>query len=398
MRLLFLAHLLPLPLDSGGKIKSFYTLRALAKEHEVHLLTYVRHDEENELAEELRAFCSSVRTVPLVRSGLRQTCDLTGSLLLGRSFIVSRDDRAEMRKAVEEAVSLVQPEVVHIDHLQMAQFVGKSPTYDIVLDQHNVESRIIRRIAETSGSWGMKGYARLEWPKLQKFEIESCRKADVILTVSDEDAATLRGLDARIGPVSAVPIGVDVEYFQPIPIRRESKNMLSIATMHWPPNIDSMLYFCSEILPIIRERVPDSTLTIAGQRPSQEILALERLPGVRVTGYVDDVRELAADCGTFIVPLRSGSGVRVKILNALAMGLPVVSTSVGSEGLQVENGRHAIIADTPLEFAEGVVKLLKNRELAAELGANGRSLVCEQYSWGAIGERLLDTYRRSISR
>jgi glycosyltransferase involved in cell wall biosynthesis len=153
-----------------------------------------------------------------------------------------------------------------------------------------------------------------------------------------------------------------------------------------------MLYFTSRILPIIIKRASDVTLTIAGQRPTEAIKALAGDPAIRVTGYVDDIRETARDCGVFIVPLRSGSGVRVKILNALAMGLPIVSTSIGVEGLAVENGKHLLIADRPEHFAAAVLRVLSDPALAGDLGANARRLACERYSWEAVGEQLLGAY------
>ena len=396
MRILFLAHLFPLPLDSGGKIKSYYTLRTLAKEHEVRVLAYVRLAEERALLDELRSLCAGVDVVPLERGALRQVGDLLTSLITRRSFIISRDFRREMREATARILRDFEPDAIHIDHLQMAQFVDFPLPQKRILDNHNVESMIVKRVAETAVSPLTRLYASIEAPKLRSYELDICRKCDIVLTVSDEDRDALRSMDPSLDNVRTVPIGVDAEYFQPVERKTSSRIVLSIGTMYWPPNVDSMLYFDREILPIIRKRFPDCTLTIAGQRPAPAIQALSSDPAVKVTGYVEDVREIARDCGAFIVPLRSGSGVRVKMLNALAMGLPVVSTSIGAEGLEVKHGEHLLIADTPQEFAEAVSKLFANSELACRLGRNGRRLVCEKYAWDAVGERLLSIYRNEF--
>ncbi len=394
MKVLFLSHLFPLPLDSGGKIKSYYTLRALAERHRVMILSFVRSEEEAGLAPELEAMCEGVRVVPLARGKARQVADLVGSLVGGKSFIVTRDYREEMREAFQRALDSFRPDVVHIDHLQMAQFVDFSGPYKTVLDQHNVEHLIIKRIAETSGSAAMRMYARVEWPKLRRFEMECCRRSDLVLAVSEEDKATFLKLDPELTNLETVPIGVDTDYFQPVERVAGSVNILSIGTMYWPPNVESMLHFAGEILPVVKREMPECTLTIAGQKPVESIKALARDPAIRVTGYVDDVRQVARDCGVFIVPLRSGSGVRVKILNALAMGLPVVSTPIGAEGLDVVSGEHLLLADGPADFAEAVVRVLRDTELAATLGRNGRELVCKRYSWESVGSRLLDIYDR----
>lgn len=398
MKILFLAHLFPLPLDSGGKIKSYYTLRTLAGRHEVHVLAFTRSEEERALEGEIRGMCAGVDVVPLERGRGRQIVDLAGSLASGSSFIVARDFRPAMQRLCERAVADFEPDVIHIDHLQMAQFVPGGARCRTVLDNHNVESMILRRVSETAESAMMRAYARLEWPKLKRYELEVCRGSSLVLTVSEQDKATLREMEPSLENVETVPIGVDVHYFQPLQLDRQSRNILSIGTMYWPPNVDAMLYFYREILPLVRREAPDCVLTIAGQRPVESIQALARDPGVRVTGRVDDVPAASADCGVFIVPLRSGSGVRVKILNALALGLPVVSTSVGAEGLGVTSGEELIIADTPAEFADAVVRVLRDRDLAERLGRNGRRLVCEEYSWERVGERLLGLYDERLSR
>ena len=216
MKILFLAHLFPLPLDSGGKIKTYHTLKALAREHEVHLLAYVRLDDELRMLEPLQEMCASVELVRLKRTGVQQAADLLTSLILGRSFIVSRDNRHEMQAAFQRAVTAVNPDVVHVDHLQMAQFVQHDEPYKTVLDNHNVESAIIRRTAETDESLARRLYASLEWPKLQRYELKTCKESDIVLTVSDEDGNALRTMSPSLTNLRTVPIGVDVDYFRPV--------------------------------------------------------------------------------------------------------------------------------------------------------------------------------------
>jgi len=392
MKILVLEHLFPLPADSGGKIKSYYAIRALAREHELRVLSYIRGEDERRAVPELRRICPDLDIVPLKRSRLNQIADGVAGLAYGRSFIVSRDFRREMRDAFRRSVDEFAPDVVHIDHLQMAQFVDFSSAYKTVLDNHNVESMIIKRIAETSSSRVMRSYARLEWPKLLKYETEVCRKCDLVLTVSEEDKATLQQLEPSISNVRSVPIGIDTDPGRMVTRDPKSHDILFLGTMHWPPNIDCVLYFHRDILPLVREAIPDCTFTIAGQRPAPSVAALAHDPAVRVTGYVTDTKVPAAKCGVFVVPLRSGSGVRVKILDALAMGLPVVSTSIGAEGLDVKHGEHLLIADTPQDFARAVADVLSDPALAEKLVRSGRELVEAKYSWQVAGDALLSIY------
>lgn len=396
LRILFLAHLFPLPTDSGGKIKSYYTLKTLSSAHDVYLLAYLRGDDERALIPEISSVCSRVECRPISRGPLRQAADLMHALVTDQSFIISRDYRRHMQSAVDHAVREFEPDVIHIDHLQMAQFVDFQLPCKTVLDQHNVESMIIRRISESSGRPLARAYSRLEWPKLQRYESDICGRCDLVLAVSDEDRDTLRTLNPSLTNVESVPIGIDTNYLGSVRRNADSANILFLGTMYWPPNVDCVHYFHRDILPLVRERIPNCTFTIAGQRPAKSIVALSSDPTVRVTGYVDDVRNVAEDCGVFVVPLRAGSGVRVKILNAMAMGLPVVSTSVGAEGIDIVNGEHALIADSPADFAEATARVLEDRDLADRLGRNARRLACDKYSWDMAGKRVLNLYDRNF--
>lgn len=342
---------------------------------------------------ELESICP-VEVVPLVRSKLVQCSDALRSLLTRRSFIIERDYRPGMLSAIRRATKQFQPDVIHVDHLQMARFVEFGGPYRVVLDHHNFESMIIKRVSETAEDIATRIYAKLEWPKLLRYELDACRRSDLVLTVSEADKAAIRAVDPTLQNIESVPIGVDVDHYRPVKRAERSRNILHTGTMYWPPNVDAMLYFAREVLPLVKQRIPECTLTIAGQRPVEAIRALAHDPSISVTGYVEDDRAIASDCGVFVVPLRSGSGVRVKILNALAMGLPVVATSVGAEGLEVVHGEHLLIADSAQDLADAIVEVLTDPDLAARLGAQGRELVCEKYSWERVGKQLLAIYSR----
>ncbi len=397
---LFLAHLLPWPLDGGGQIKSYHTLRILSSEYEVTLLAFIRRPEEAENIAPLQAFCRDVQTVLLPRSKASNAMAALTALAQRCSFIISRDEAPAMREAVQQALGERRYDAIHVDHLQMMPFVPESATARIVLDQHNIEHRIPKRMAETaSNNPLLRWYAAREWPKLRDFEVAACRRADRVLTVSDEDRdglIALLGAD-RDEKFVSVPIGVDTDYFGTVAREENSKTLLSIGTMYWPPNVDAMTYFCADILPKIKETVPDVRLNIVGARPTPAVRALaEADSAVTVTGLVPDVRPWAADCGAFIVPLRSGSGMRVKILNAMAMGLPVVSTTLGAEGIDVTHGKDILIADGAQAFAEATLRLLSDPSLARQIAAGGRQLMEERYSWDRVGERLLSVYEAVV--
>ncbi len=394
-RVLFLAHLLPFPLDGGAKIKSYHTLRKLAEVYDVTLLAFVRSEDEKKHIIPLRDLCvGGIETVLIHRSKVKNVVDAARLLPSRKPFIVGRDHVGAMAKAVRTRLGGRRFDAVHIDHLQMAQYVlpRKSPA-KLVLDHHNVESQIIERMAETSPSKATRWYANKEWPKLERYELEVCKAVDRVLTVSAEDKQTLQKLDPSLKYISVVPIGVNGDYYQPVPRYEDPKTLLSIGTMYWPPNVEAILWFYRGVYPLIKEAIPDVKLSIVGAEPDDKILRLAKEDkSVKVPGYVADDRTVAADCAAFIVPLRSGSGMRVKILNAMAMALPVVSTTVGAEGIAATHKKDIFVADTSDDFARDCIKLLREPAYATEIGLAGRKLIEENYSWAAVGAELLSVY------
>ncbi len=388
-------------------------LRALATKHNVTLLAFVRSEEEKRHARHLAEFCERVETCLLPRSSWRDMTVLGASFLRGKPFIIARDYVAEMDAKVQELLATNSYDVVHIDHLQMAQFVPNGGRTVTLLDEHNVEWRIIERVARSESGMAKRIVAAVEWRKLREFEAAACRDADYVLTVTKEDSNALSALEkdgsdsCQPCKIYTIPIGVDTRYFeyswQPDPEPRS----VFVGTMYWPPNVDCVTRYCRDILPLIRRRAPSLEFDIVGLRPTAAVVELGRhAPGVHVSGSVEDVRPYMSRSRVFVVPLHAGSGMRVKILNAMAVGAPVVTTSVGCEGIeglvtvrkpvQSNPNREANIwvADSPEDFAEAVVTLAGDEDLAAGLSRNGRKLMVEKYDWGIIRQDVLGLYDR----
>ncbi len=394
MRILFLTQICPYPPTNGGAIKTYNILKHLGARHEVELLLFVRGSREVESLVHLGEYCSSIDSCTMTRSAFIDLLHAARSTITGRSFIISRDWRPEMKSRVLDHLRR-KPDLIYVDHLQMLQYVPRSVSCPILLDEHNVEWRIVERFAEFDASPLRRRFAAMEWPKLRRFELDACRSARAVVTVTEHDRAILQEHGVSAEKLTALPIGVDTSYFTPLPRSRDSQRILTFGTMSWPPNIDAVQWFHREVYPYIRRRVPQAGFTIVGANPPPVIRQLpESDPSVTVTGYVDDIREASLGAAVFVVPLRIGSGMRVKILDAMAMAIPVVSTSVGCEGISVHPGRDIVVADDPQAFADGVVSLLKDRARCAEIGSAGRRLVEAEYSWPAILTRLDDLLSR----
>jgi glycosyltransferase involved in cell wall biosynthesis len=434
-KLLFLAHLLPWPLEGGGQIKSYHTLRLLASHFDITLLAFVRQKTEHRDVIALQPLCvGGIQTVLLSHRRWRDLLAIVRSAISGTSLLIARDQSLAMASAVRTILSAHRFAAFHVDHLQMMPFVPppNDPLLEntkVILDQHNVEHHLLRTIAEIEQGMPplIKRVARWDLLRLHRFERSACQRADQILAVSQEDANAFAEMLGDASKISITPIGVDTDYFSPTSQAQETKTrpllvppggrmasevtphrqglsapvlnsanpILSVGTMYWPPNVDAAQWFCTEILPLIHQRLPGTRFQIVGAKPTKSVKALaDAQPElVTVTGTVPDVRPSMAACGVFVVPLRAGSGMRVKILNAMAMGIPIVSTTLGAEGIDITEGENILLADTPTHFSEAVLQILTDRSLADRLGQAARMLALEKYSWDIVGQRLLQAYQ-----
>jgi polysaccharide biosynthesis protein PslH len=393
VRILLLTQVVPYPPDSGPKVKTYHVLRYLAERHEVHLLTFARSDAEVEAAGQLDRWCKSITPVPLRRSRSTDVRYLLRSLRTGRPFLVERDDLPEMRQAMHTVSTHHEFDAIHADQLTMGQYAlqGRAPLR--VLDEHNAVWTIVRRAAEREQSPLRRALAAREWRLLRTYEGSLCRQFDLVTAVSDEDRRYLETAARSTFPSRVIPIAVDVEAlsFSPRPIG--TRQIVSVATMYYPPNAEGVGWFAKSVFPLVRQRLPELEFVVVGSRPPASIRRLEGPgTGIRVAGYVADLDPLIAASGVMVVPVHSGSGIRVKILEAFARGIPVVSTRIGVEGIDVRDGEHLLVADTPRQFAEAVIALLRDSERANAIARAARSLVEARYDWRTALRALDEVY------
>lgn len=398
MKILLLTQIVPFPPHSGPRVKTYHLLRYLAERHEVTLVTFTRNAEEEAHANTLRQMCAAVHTVHLHRSRLRDLVALAFSAISGNPFLIERDDSAAMHRLLDRLVINAARQgrpydLVHADQLNMAQFAEPLPLPRL-LDQHNAVWTILQRMAQQE-TGPKQIFLEREQQLLQRYEGRICSTFEAVTAVSEEDRRAMLRVMARPRDIPVIPIAVDAEAQQPVPREPEATGVLSLATMMYPPNIDAVCWFARDIYPLVRRAVPTTQFYVCGQRPVAEVRALsEKDPSIEVTGYVPDVRPYIARSACLIVPLRSGGGMRVKILEALAWGIPIVSTTVGYEGIDLIPGEHLLVADTPSDFADAVTLLLHDPELGARIAAAGRQRLLERYDWRAVCPAMDAVYHR----
>jgi len=393
MNVLLLTQVLPYPPDSGPKVKTWNVLKYLVRHHTVTLASFVRGDQSAEV-EYLKKYCRAVHTVPMTRNPVEDGLALARSLASGEPWMMVRDDRAAMRQLVDRLAAEKRFDVAHADQLNMAQYAARVRGARKVLDAHNALWLLYKRLWQTMGAGPKKWLLGRDWRLLKAYEGRLCREFDVVLAVSDEDKCALIEAMGRPREIAVIPIAVDTDEIPVVNRRADAQHLLHIGTMYWPPNIDGMQWFISEVYPAIRAQRPDVKLNVVGSRPPQELIDLnDKGLGINVTGYVKDPQPYLEQAGVFIVPLRAGGGMRVKILEALSRGLPLVTTTLGCEGIAVEHGKHVLIADTPEEFAQATLRLLADRALADELGRNGGQLIETTYDYRAACRPLDQLYQ-----
>lgn len=394
MKILALTTKSPFPLYEGRALRTYNLIKQISKNHEIYLFTFVQTPEEMSGIEHMRTICAHVEAEPLYLGAgkWRILPDLVRELFGTSPLLAVKYRSRTMRKKIRAFLTAHNIDLVHLDMLHLGDYLDMFRGWPIVMVEHNVESVLLHRRVENESNLFRKAYLYYQYLKLRRYEARICRRADHVVTVSEIDADLLRSLSGAVN-ITAVPNGVDTAYFQDIVVPRRVHGLVFVGGLNWFPNYDAVRYFCAGVLPRIAAEIPDVTLTIVGKRPEdKKIRDILSNPRVRLTGLIDDVRPAISEAAAYVVPLRIGGGTRLKILDALSMGKAIVSTSVGSEGLEIVHGEHLLVADDPEGFAREVIRVLRDHELARRLGEAGRRLVQRKYEWEVIAKDLDRVY------
>lgn len=415
-KVLFLTQVLPYPVHSGAKIRAYYVLRQLARQHEVTLLSFVRADDTPEALKHLEDICEAVYTAPMQRSLLRNLRAGVKAVFTGQSVTIVRDEIPEMHRAIQCVLAEQSFDVIHADQTSMAQYAlyaqylnaktFNRPYIPLVLDAHNALYRIPERMARHESNPLKRWLYQREARVLARYEVETYDLFDhvVFVTGVDQEEILQRTLNARTAvpshphpTTSVIPICVDTDDKPLVARRARPLAVTHLGTMFWPPNVEGVLWFAREVFPRVLAEIPETRFVIVGKDPPQEVQDLMlQVRNVQVMGYVPDPEPYLAETAVFIVPLRAGGGMRVKIIDAWSWGLPIVSTSIGAEGTAVEEGENILIGDTPEALAEAVVRVLKEPALGERLRSQGRAWVEEHYHWRNVYPAWEDIYARLI--
>jgi glycosyltransferase involved in cell wall biosynthesis len=385
MKILFVTPYLPSPPRFGAQRRLDGLMRGLARHHEVSLISLCAGDDgEAEALKVTKEYCSRVITVPnrvidldTRKKRLMQLRSLASLKSFEYHLYHNREFQARLSALLEEGFDVVQVEFSHLGVYDFECQLAVRPL--VILDEHNIEYEIVRRTAEAEGSIARRIYSDINWRKVRKEEVEAWRKVDGVVLTSARDESLLKESDASV-LTEVVPNAVDLDHFRTQNVQRDASTLIFFGAMNYHPNIQGVTYFVEEILPKIAREVPDVRLQIVGQNPPASIRALEG-KHVEVLGFVDDPCPLLDRAAAMVVPLQIGGGTRFKIVEGMAMSMPIVSTTIGAEGLDVEQERHLLIADDPEIFARQTIRVLKDPELGRQLGFRARLQAEGRYGW-----------------
>jgi glycosyltransferase involved in cell wall biosynthesis len=387
-----------LPLDTGGKIRSYHILRELSRRHDVTFFTtYAKHD--NDVHGELdHVFAKVIRhrlRMPRL-GGVGQIANYARDVVSGRPHQLLRYYSSEAASEMRRLLEIEKFDVVVCDFLAAAAMIPWRFPIPKVLFTHNVEAIIWKRRGAVARNPFWKAICWREYRTTAVAERRYLNLADHVLTVSEKDRDSFAHT-IEPSKLTVIPTGVDLEYFQAGEQSEESNTLVFTGSMDWMPNQDGMFYFVKEILPRIRKRISNVSLLVVGRSPSRQLQELAKATeNMEVTGRVEDIRPHVRRGAVYIVPLRVGGGTRLKIFEAMAMGKAVVSTSIGAEGLPIQHGRNIVIADSADEFASGVIEILQDPVRRRELGRAARQLVAQKYGWDAVGRHFESALKKSM--
>ncbi|MCU0489980.1 MAG: glycosyltransferase family 4 protein [Chloroflexaceae bacterium] len=388
MKTLIIAPFSPYPLVFGGAIRLYHLIKMFAATSEVTLVAYRIWNVDDASVRHLESICKKVVMVDEAPLETRPKWQLQLRGMVGpKTFQYHSFYSREFQQALDRVTAQERFDTIVVEQSQMAYFQHRQPGALHILDLQNIEYELLERRVQVQRNPLKRAALALEAIKFKRAELALCRQFDMVFTPSDRERDHLRRLLAPI-PVETLANSIDPDFFALRPLQPLANQITFIGTTHVDANRDGLCYFMDEMFPLIEAKVPDVHFSIVGGKPPADVRAFGQRPNVTVTGFVDDVRPYMAAAKALVVPLRSGGGTRLKIMEGLSFGVPTVSTSVGAEGISVVDGEHILLGDTPEAFAAHIVRVLNDEALQQRLRIQGRQLVEETYSWQAVGRTL----------
>ncbi|MBN1318135.1 MAG: glycosyltransferase [Anaerolineales bacterium] len=404
MNVLFLTPQLPYPPRQGTALRNFHLIEGLAQQHTISVLSFIESDQSTDRFDwgPLATLCKRIETVSIAQRSTAQR--LRDMILTRQPDMALRLWNKSFANKLAEWLRDEKFDLVHIEGIEMAPFIPilkKAPVRPmIIFDDHNAEYVLQARAFQTDlripKRWHAAAYSLIQWIRLRRFETITCARSDRVIAVSETDRVALLKLDPNI-QVDVIPNCIDTKAYAPkFEKTAPGFDLIFTGKMDFRPNVDAVFWFWKEIWPIIQSKMPDTTWGIVGKSPHGHLKQLADDPAISVVGEVPEIIPYLHAATVYVIPLRMGGGTRFKLMEAMAAGLPVVSTSIGSEGVPVRSGQDILLADSPADFAYNVMRLLQEPELRKTLSDSAIEMVRKEFDWRTVTQGLEKVYMGGI--
>lgn len=384
MKILVVLPRFPYPLDKGDKLRAYHQIVELAKHHEIHLFAVSHTKVPPEQRAALEPYCKTIAIV--TPSRFTAYFNILRNYFRSKSLQMGYWDSARARRTVRKMANAISPDIVYNQMVRTVPLVARLPFKKVMDFQDSLSLNTERRMEQSKGLW--RSILHYEFKMLRSTEYNAFRIFDALTIISEVDSEAIP--HKKNGEIQIVPNGVDFDYFAPSAIK-QSHNIVFTGNMAYAPNVDAARYLVHEVMPLVWAQRPEATVLLAGADPKPAVRALAS-KRVTVSGHMDDIRHAYAAADLFVAPMRIGSGLQNKLLEAMSMQRPCVTTSLANAALGATPGTHLLVGDTPQALADGIVKLLADKELAAQIAAAGNAFVHQHYSWPAAVKPLEDIF------
>lgn len=391
-RILFLTTESPFPLDSGGKIRTYNLLKGIKTNFEIDLVCFSESEVSSKYKSELSRVCDNSYIIKKIYTNKKSKKvflkNICRSFFKNKPFIIEKFHDKSYINTIKELLSKNTYEAVIIDHLSIATYIkyldGK---IKVILSQHNCEYLILKRTYENEKNPIKKLYLFNEWKKTERYEKKICSQVNTVVALTEEDKSYLVDKNYNGNNIEIIPISIEINYRKKN-YRSKVHNLLFMGTMSWYPNEQGILWFLENVWLDLQDRFPDVNLYIVGKNPSDKIYKYNESKNITVTGYVEDINQYIELCDVAIIPLFIGGGMRVKVLECMAKGIPCISTTIGSEGIAYKNKENIMIADNEKEFINNIQYYNENSDQIIKIKENAFDLIQQYYSVEMIGRKM----------
>jgi polysaccharide biosynthesis protein PslH len=392
MNILMLTPYLPYPLVSGGQIRTYNLLKNLSGQHNITLFSYIRKDEERQHIPELQPYCDSIRVFK--RRPVWSLRNIVQSQFSLDPLLMTMYRSSELQQAIRDELRTGKYDLIHAETFYMMPNIPKTDL-PILLVVQTIEHLGYKEFTRKHQNLLIKPFLYWDVMKIKRWEEYYWKTATRLIAMSGEDRKYITNRIKEVGPIDVVANGVDIEFFKAV--KKQTTDdfiVLFVGTFKWLPNVEAVEYLVSKVWKYVKEGIPNAKLWIVGNSPTEKIEHFAKIdPSIVVKGRVADIRDAYKKANVLLAPVWSGKGTRYKILEAMATETPIVATSLAVEGLGVEPGVHALVADTAKELADHTIELSKNKKLASSLAQNGKKLVEKNYNWTSIASKLDSIYK-----